>query len=327
MAATSVLAPACSSEDAAPTTGGPIAIEVFHDELEKASCELAVKCGIMPDQAICLDVNSPGRTNLQLLADVVFGMVTYDAAAARACIDALRARGCEALDASAKALDQACDNVFRGTVPEGGGCVVDDECTGDARCDLEMCMGGGACCVGKCAPKPSLVALGGDCAMETCVETAYCDKEDDGMGNVTAECKARVKNGQPCEDEDGCEDGLRCDTAGGKTCFILSKEGQPCNANLENPPCLRVDNWCHATDEKCARLPGAGEPCTDKNECLSYAYCDAGTCKSKPLEGEACTMDGPSCLGSLQCAIEDMMMAGTCKRPSPQEVCVLNSDK
>jgi hypothetical protein len=323
VASTSVLAPACSSDETTPTTGGPIAVDAIRAELEKASCEFAVRCGYMPDQALCLDVSSPSREILQLLADVVFGKVTYDAAAARTCVDALRGQSCDALASVTKGIEQACANVFRGTVAEGGGCLVDDECSGDSACDVSMCMGGGACCVGVCTVKPALVPLSGDCMEEACVATAYCDVEDDGMGTVTATCKAQVKNGESCTDTNGCEDGLRCDTGGSDACYVLSKEGQTCNPNLQNGGCLRVDNWCSA-DKKCVRLPGVGEPCTDKMECLKHAYCDAGTCKSRPLEGESCVMDGPQCLGSLQCQLDDMTMQATCVRPSPKEVCVLN---
>lgn len=329
IAAASVLVPACSGEDPAPTTGGPISIEAYRAELEKAGCELAVRCGLMPDQATCLDVSSPGIDTLQLLADVVYGTVTYDAAAARTCVEAFRGAGCDTLASSRKALEQACANVFKGTVAEGGACVVDDECSGDARCDLEMCMGGGACCLGKCAPKPARVSLGGDCAMDPCEESAYCDSEDDGMGNVTATCEKRVDNGQPCKDADGCLDGLGCDTSGGGTCYKLSKEGEPCNANLKSQVCLRIDNWCHDVDKKCSKLPAAGEPCTPDNKCLASAHCDAGTCKARLLEGAECTqMEGSiPCLGSLKCEMDEMQMKAFCRRPSPQEVCVLNAEQ
>jgi hypothetical protein len=325
VASTSVLAPACSSDETTPTAPGPIAVDALRAELQTASCEFFVRCGYMPDQALCLDVSSPSRETLQLLADVVFGKVTYDAAAARACVDALRGQSCDALASVAKGIEQACANVFRGTVAEGGACLFDDECSGDSACDVSMCMGGGACCVGVCTAKPALVPIGGDCMTEPCISTAYCDVENDEMGMVvSATCKAQVKNGEACTDTNGCEDGLRCDTGGSDACYVLSKEGQTCNPNLQTGGCLRVDNWCSA-DGKCVKLPTVGEPCTDKNECLKHAYCDAGTCKSRPIEGQDCVMDGPQCLGSLQCEMDDMLMKAVCKRSSLKEVCVLDN--
>lgn len=325
-AVASIGVPACSGEDPAPATGGPISIEAFRDEYKKAKCEHDVRCGFMPDQAVCLAVETENQALLQTVADVVFGTVTYDGAAARTCVDAIRAQGCEALAAVAKTVTTACAGVFKGTVAEGGACLVENECVADATCDLSMCMGSGACCIGECVKRAAPVAVGGDCSTDPCVESAYCETVDDGMGNVTATCQARVKNGQPCDSANACEEGLRCDVGGDGNCYVLSKEGQPCNPNLQNGACLRVDNWCSTTDKVCAKLPAPGEPCTDKMECIGYAYCDGVTCQVRALEGQDCATDGSGapCLGNLQCQMDDMLMKNVCRLPASAQVCVFD---
>jgi hypothetical protein len=323
-AVASIGAPACSSEPPAPTTGGPIAIEAFREELEVARCELAVRCGFMPNQDTCRDVLSEDQELLQLLADVVFNKVSFDEAAARTCVDAIRAQSCETLSAVFKAVETACAGVFTGSVAEGGACLVDDECTGDADCDVSMCMGDGVCCMGVCAKPPALVPVGGDCSKSPCVEAAYCETMDDGMGNITGTCKARVTNGQPCNYVNACEEGLRCDLGGEGNCYTLAKEGQSCNPNLQNGACLRVDYWCSTTDKKCSKLPMPGEPCTDKMACVGHAYCDGVTCQVRALEGQDCKTDGSGapCLGDLECQMDDMLMKSVCRRPQPASVCV-----
>jgi hypothetical protein len=322
-AVSTVLGPACSSEDPAPTTGGPIDIEGFRDELKTAYCEFAVRCSFMPDPQTCRAVVSEDQSLLQLLADVVFNKVTFDGAAARTCVDALKAQSCETLASVYKKVETACTGVFKGSVVEGEACLVREECAGDAECDLSMCMGDGVCCMGVCAKRPVLVGVGGDCSMAPCVETAYCEKIDDEMG-MSATCKARVKNGQPCNSADACEEGLRCDLGGDGNCYVLSKEGQPCNPNLQNGACLRVDNWCHTTDKTCSKLPGPGDLCTDKMQCVNHAYCDGVTCQVQALEGQDCKTDtmGAPCLGDLVCQMDDMLMKTVCRRPAPAKVCV-----
>jgi hypothetical protein len=323
-AVSAVGAPACSGEDPAPAAPGPIAIETFRDELEKAHCEFAVRCGSMPDQETCRAVEGEDQALLQLLADVVFNKVSFDGAAARTCVDAIRAQGCETLGSVYKKVEVACAGVFKGSVVEGGACLVDEECADGANCDVTMCMGDGVCCMGVCAKRPDLVAIGGDCAMAPCVENAYCEIMDDGMGNITGTCKERVSNGEPCNSADACEEGLRCDVGGSGNCYVLSKEGQPCNPNLQNGACLRVDNWCSTTDKTCSKLPVPGEPCTDKMNCMGHAYCDGVTCQVKALEGQDCKTDGSGapCLGDLECQMDDMLMKSVCRSAKPAQVCV-----
>lgn len=320
---TGLLGLACS--DDAEEGAGPIPIDSFASELEKARCEYAVRCGYMPDAKACGATSGTSQELLQLVADVVFGQVSFDANAARACVEAQRSRNCSSLPSAAKAVSDACAPVFKGSTPEDGGCLVNGECMSGLSCDLTMCQGNGACCLGKCTKKPTTVPLGGDCSMNPCDSSGFCKVTDDGMGNVTAVCEKRADNGQACTSIDGCLPGLRCNVSGDGNCYKLSDEGVGCNPNLQEGGCLREDNYCHPTDKKCVRLPGASQPCTEQMLCLPYATCSAGTCQTRPTEGQDCDPAmGPQCLGDLTCQMDDMLMKNLCKRTSLQEVCVLS---
>ncbi len=290
-------APLAGCGDDGPAPPGPIPLDALRDELAQATCEQYVRCGLTPDKATCDATQGDQQETLQLLTDAVLGRVTYDPAAGRACVEAIRARACDIRSSTTKAFIAACEGMFVGTIPEGEACLLAEECAGKSYCDTSMCMGGGVCCLGTCAKVPALVAVGGDCTMNACVESAYCDQ-----AAMPFTCKARKDNGEACDAVDQCKDGMRCDVGGNpQTCYLLQNRGGQCNPSLQQGACIRFDDYCDPTERKCKQLPGDGMPCTaDDNECLEYARCDAGTCKRLAIEGEAC-VDGPDCLGTLRC--------------------------
>jgi hypothetical protein len=301
-----VFASACSEE--APAGPGPIPLDSLREELAAATCEQYVRCGIMPDKATCDATQGDLQATLQLLTDAVLGRVTYDPAAARTCVEAIRAYACDGRASALQGLATACEGMFVGTVKEGEACLLSDECAGKGYCDVSMCMGG-TCCLGKCTAPPALVAVGGDCTTNPCVETAYCDQ-----AAMPFTCKARKDNGEACDSVDGCKDGQRCDVGGNpQTCYLLQARGGQCNPALQQGACFRYDDYCEPMERKCKQLPGDGMPCVDGDRCLDYAVCVAGTCKRRPIEGEACTAD--ECLGTLYC--QDLF----CKSSASTEVC------
>jgi len=279
---------------------GPIPLDELRDELSTALCNQYARCGQMPDQATCEAAQGDSLLTLQLLTDAALGRVTYDEAGARTCVEAIRNRVCDGALATKKALDTACAKMFVGTVAAGGSCLFDNECSGGGVCNTTMCMGNGACCLGVCEAKPAPVALNGDCSTNTlCVESAYCD---DSM--MPATCKPRKDNGDACSAQGQCKEGMRCDVNGSvKTCYLLSNRGGACNPALDAGACIRYDDYCHPTDRKCTVLPGDGKPCTDKDECLDYAYCDdTKTCRKRPVEGcRPCRMHPPWTAHSARC--------------------------
>ncbi len=284
---------ACSDE---PTGPGPIPLDDFRGELAQATCDQFVRCGFMPDAATCKATQGDSRLTLQLLTDAVIGRVSFDPTAARACVEAIRTLACDTKLSTGAALRAACDGMFVGTVPEGGPCLFTEECSGTGSCDVSMCMGGGACCLGVCTKLPSTVPVGGDCTTNPCVDDAYCDQ-----AAMPFTCKARKSSGDACDAVDQCKDGQRCNVGGSpETCYLLQNHGGQCNPALSQGACARYDDFCPEADRKCSTLPKPGEPCTPDNKCLGYAYCDMGTCKKRPGEGEAC-VDNVNCLGTLEC--------------------------
>jgi hypothetical protein len=281
------------AEDPGP---GPIPLDSLREELSKATCDQYVRCGQMPDQTTCTAVQGDSRLTLQLLTDAVLGRVTFDEAGARTCVEAIRNRSCDNQLATQKALLDACAKMFVGTIPEGKPCLYGIECAGGGTCNTSMSMGNGACKLGVCEKTPALVAIGGDCTTNSCVESAYCDGS-----TMPPNCKARKDNGDACDAQGQCKEGQRCDVKGTvPTCYLLSNRGGACNPALEAGGCIRIDDYCHPTDRKCTALPGDGKPCTAANECMDYAYCDAGTCRKRPIEGGTCS-DTIQCLGTLEC--------------------------
>ena len=303
-------APLGACGDDPPAGPGPIPLDDLRAELHTAQCEQFVRCGFTPDKATCDATQGDEQSTLQLLTDAVLGRVTYDPTAGRACVEAQRAYTCDYRAATLKGVNDACNAMFVGTVPEGEACLLAEECAGDNFCDTSMCMGGGVCCLGVCTKRPALVPVGGDCTTNPCVESAYCDQ-----AAMPFTCVARKDNGDACEGIDHCKDGMRCDVGGNpQTCYLLQNRGGQCNPSLQQGACIRFDDYCHPTDRKCVQLPGDGQPCAPGDACLQYAFCDAGTCRRKAIEGEAC-MDGGNCLGTLSC--DEMLCA---MRPS-NEVC------
>ncbi|TKD01374.1 hypothetical protein [Polyangium fumosum] len=303
-------APLAACGDEGPAPPGPIPLDALRDELALATCEQHVRCGLSPDKATCEATQGDAQSTLQLLTDAVLGRVTYDPAAGRTCVEAVRAYACDTRASALKGSSDACAGMFVGTVPEGDACLLAEECAGDSFCDTSMCTGDGVCCLGACTKRPALVAVGGDCTTNPCVASAYCDQAE-----MPFTCKARGGNGDACDGVDQCKDGMRCDVGGNpQTCYLLQNRGGQCNPSLKQGACFRFDDYCHPTDRKCVQLPKDGEPCTDDNKCLQYSFCDAGTCKRLAIEGEACTDDG-DCLGTLRC--NEMV----CTMRASNEVC------
>ena len=291
---------ACGGDEtSAPAGGGPIPLESASEALSKARCAQRVRCGLAEDVATCVEYDVGGDL-LQLVADVGFGTVTYDPAAARACADHLRGASCDLLESVAAAEEAACDGVFIGKAKVDESCYVDGECEGELFCDRAACAPDAVCCAGACTERVQPAALGEDCSMIACDPTTWCETQMDS----TMVCAAEVGNGLECTSAAACMDGNRCDinpnTGTGK-CYTLSKEGQPCNPDLASGSCVAVGDWCHPADKKCVLRGRVGEACTDV-PCLDFAVCDGMTCQAKPRDGEACKEAmGIGCRSGLAC--------------------------
>ena len=302
----------CGGEETGREPAGPIPIESLQSEFEVADCEAKVRCTWMPDMDTCRAIDTADYELLQLIADTAKEKVEYDPAAARKWVEELRGQPCNSMRSTIQALSDAYAAVFRGTVALGDLCLVDQHCAEDALCDRADCQDDEACCAGECVTRPVPIAIGGDCTMGTCEDSAYCDPTGGEEGTGMPTCVERPANGQPCAVDGSCQDGQLC---GNGQCYKLSPEGGPCNPSL-SIACLDYNDWCDPVESKCAVLPDVGEPCATGPGCRLSAYCDGGVCQPRPLQGEACVDGGPQCLGDLRC------QGDTCVAPPKIELCV-----
>ncbi len=292
-------------DDGAPK---PIELAAYRAELEAAACELAVRCELSPDASTCRATRFADRATLQLLADVGFGVVSYDAAAGRACVEAVRAAPCLDTAQATSDLAAACAGVFQGTLSSGEGCFVGAECT-SGYCDRADCKPD-TCCAGACAPNPGRAAEGEPCDMLACADDLVC--LPDATTNLLT-CVATLGNGAPCSLDLACGDEQACDPGQG-TCYQLSPAGGACNPALAGRTCLASDEAC-GDDGRCGPKPDVGEACGKQGACKGYAVCAEGTCAARPVVGEDCS--ALPCLGELAC------VDGLCQAPGATPICAI----
>jgi hypothetical protein len=125
--------------------------------------------------------------------------------------------------------------------------------------------------------------------------------------NFSLTCRPQIQSGQTCLQPDACTDGFWCNSIDGQsagTCQPVAGPGETCDGTsaTRNLGCVDFTTYCDSTTSVCEDRSEAGEACDDNVQCMLYAYCDAGTCRTRPLEGEACDAEnGPPCLGDLEC--------------------------
>jgi hypothetical protein len=262
----------------------------------------------------------------RLIAD---DRVAYDGVQGAACVDALRAAGCDALRGDSLAV---CDDALDGTVAAGGACNSDAECQGDSYCKQE------AQCPGTCS---ALVAVGDDCLDSVCVDGAFCDDEatcqpapgagqacdelaaqcefgqlcvgDNAMTGVSGTCKTidavfAGDEGEACDPEADqlCKEGLSCavlalDMQSGVTFACTKPVASRTACKLAVPQQCPRDEYCDVGTDvgsfegSCRALPQADQPCAANQLCGAGLTCigngDATVCKPLARVGASCTQD------------------------------------
>lgn len=302
--------------------------ELTDDEFD-ARCKLLARCGFAPDEGSCRDSEEVDRALAQAVGGIPLERVEYDKDAAEAYLALLEETGCEATLANSRALIEARQAIFNGLVDAGDGCFVDEECSGDAICDRFDCPGDLVCCTGTCVEN-RVLSNGSACTLLTdgrritdrCEDDAYCAAPpDDGMDGEPAmmgTCNPRVDNGMPCDVNEQCFDGQRCDSGDSGTCFRLSGDGEQCNPMITAGSCVLTNQICDMGSSTCVDAPGPGSPCVF-GRCQPYAECREDMCVANPRLGEAC--DGSiQCLGDLDCR------DGVCGRSDVVFICVEGQD-
>ncbi len=294
------------------------------DELETAYidayCQREVRCAGWPasEMAGCIAYAQKEGVLVAALNAAHAGKMTFDAAQASACIDALNAAGCNFYDF----YSPSCNGVFKPAVPVGGACDTLNECVG-GECNLTSMTP----CAGTCA---AYVATGAPCGSAMpCAKTDFCD-------STTSTCKTLPALGASC---DGVCSGTlnyckgwmpgangQPDTLG--TCAAFGGPGQSCEVLFLGWSCT-PGLYCDE-NQTCQPTLSVGSSCKSGAACQPGNYCrglvidfnnmvtQPGTCAAISDVGGACTpgtdpLGFSGCPGRLTCT-----MASVCAYDTPE---------
>jgi hypothetical protein len=217
--------------------------------------------------------------------------IVFDPDAAARCIQLTRAGFLACTDRSlAKQSDSACNQMFHGTVPLGGGCTNSGQCIppsgGTATCDSATCTVG---------PPPSTIDTRHRTAGEPCNGTcrpSNCSWSGGGVGQL-----CWTDDGLYCSDYLGvCVDAPEI----GESCDLYCNKGAHCTAgvcapNLATGTCEYNDDcitgaYCDRPDTsgsgQCALLREIGAACSNAKQCAS-GQCLGGSCRPWSMASDA----------------------------------------
>lgn len=338
-----VVAAVCAGCPSGDDDSGDPASYVPLDEItgayKGAYCTFLARCGVFPDRETCVGASLAvvPTIDANVVAAVRAGRALYNGANVKTCFDAVANDTCDQTDENGRARTPACSAFFRGTVADGGECLVDQECIS------QQCAGGDtqtSCvrgtCLGDAPPNNTPLALGMPCtSTPACVDGAYCDTGT----NVCTRLKA---SGEPCTGSTECGYGLACaGPTGERVCRPLPALGEPCDLQV---PCRDEGQLCDGVTATCKAVGLPGAACTSSMECSPYYRCDTGTatCVKGPSRGEPCSgrcfeaatycdagslvcvdaaADGAPCTGDLECASEHCDFNVSPSVCSPPPVC------
>jgi hypothetical protein len=257
-----------------------------------------------------------GAFDAEDAAAVRAGRATFDAAAAKACID-----GWSQIPCSDKSViiwpPTACSRVLVGRVALGGACYGTRDCAG-GRCDATTaCPGvcvaapvpGDACSGVFCDGASRLLCVAGRCATEGGVGAACDDRLDceQGLACLSSACATAMEAGGACSRNDDCAEGLYCllpgsgGGGGGGVCTPQVARGGTCREDQAHVGALgqcALGLGCAGSvyDAVSGRItPGTCEPAVDAggacsavatwNGCLPHLACVGGVCVVPPTSG------------------------------------------
>lgn len=167
------------------------------------------------------------------------GLVTFNAAQAKACLDATNAvyTDCNQYVATVDTLaaSRACTGIIQGALPLGTACSTSTD---------------------YCAPN------------------TYC-VTDTSLKPPQARCRRMLNIGDPCDGTVRCQTGSYCDTASTKVCTASMQSGSsgdPCSDTL---PCGGA--LLCLPSSTCGLPQDGGQPCTADEQCIS-GRCAIDTC-------------------------------------------------
>ncbi|HYO74487.1 MAG TPA: hypothetical protein VEU33_51275 [Archangium sp.] len=307
-----------------------VAQEDFDAELVGAVCERFVRCGVSPDEDSCKRGQFQGFIGQRGLtarhgAAIRAGQLRYDAAAAKACLEKIRAGACDVHPMPAQMLTHGvgmsvdCRFLF-GEVEDGEPCHQNGECGARSACTSVGPFSCGTCqplrAEGMSSASPSLCEEGLAYFQSTCREPlkegeSCADSDTSGHNPCarglfcdqdTRHCKRPTALGEACEWAGTCHWTLTCID---DTCQPPRGKGADCTAKTET---TSLFGWSQCQHElfcdadpgapgKCREQLGEGASCRDFWECGQGLYCDGGdprngqrgTCRGLAREDEDCT--------------------------------------
>lgn len=268
----------------------------LYPPLDVATCEATVanfRCG-------------PVQAGLQ--AAVEGGSLDYFELAARECVSAVAARGCDVGLRSALLELPACRAMVTPRGEAGTACHVGFDCAEGFACRItDMCPG-------SCQP---LLGNNQPCTFgDRCAEGLYCD--------VTAmRCLASVDTGGTCALEssgNACVAGSFCDRSNpaAPVCVLGRGRNEGCQSFREcanGAACVR--NLCSLGLE--------GDTCNSGADCTADRICAGSRCRVPLASGDACVPGDIPCDVGLACALDGE--TGTCvPAPLPGDDCDTEAD-
>ena len=289
-----------------------LAIEDYHAEYETALCRNSAACGVFVDEAHCAGATFDTGFNYSaatLVGGVVAGLIAYDAAQARACIDAIAARSCAWNEALFD--EPACETVFTGTVIDGGACNGPAECV-SGHCLYGLCDAQVMCCPGTCSARPDK-AVGDACGFDDeCAPGLFCAIAGPNLDT----CQPHATSGEECWEARGCDRTSLCMGFEGGidpgTCLTAPGSGEACDTS-DTWACRNSNERCDPASLTCIPLAAVGEACVITDDCVAAAACTDSLCEALGALGDPCGPGGfPICAGMMEC------MAGQCAEgPAP----------
>jgi hypothetical protein len=268
----------------------------FGTEVGKAYCQVANRCGTLPDCDSTWAVFIGLFYQLDYAPLVASGSLKYDPNAAQACLNDLNGTSCNDLFGGRRSsgtnlgAGQSCRTAIMGTVIVGGACHTDIECK-----DGGACLKTAGQCTGTCGAP---TAGGADCNTLGCPAGQYCAGTSSSTG-FTYSCKPLEQAGGTCDTSSQCVSTLDCVPSGGSTSFVGTCAQPPGNGSPCFDECATGLTCSIGTtfQGSCVQPPGKGQPCTTS---CAQGYVCAGTpatCVSSPV-GQPCK-DDMSCSSSL----------------------------
>jgi len=270
------------------SSASPVPKDQFATRLAAAICDNIGNCcqsaGFAYDAAGCKDLLVKFYQT-----EIASDKASYDATKAGECVSwaASVSQTCASNPAPGP-----CDQVFTGTVPNGGACTSSVDCVKPA--------GGGVYCDSshKCVQEPR--GKEGDGCFATCTESGSSLSCGSGVGPVGGGNATCYTN-----------DGLYCAQSG--QCEKLAAIGASCATDMG---CV-AGAWCDSQSHKCVATVPAGSACTDDAACQEGNYCDpvSSKCAAAKANGSACERDsecaGGRCWGG-KCTVDSIASPMTC---------------